>query len=100
MTIPAAAARAEAASKFRPSFFFWMTLAMCFFVFGGFGLTYLFPMTTDTFPPAPPGAAPIPRFEKTGSGQKVDSIEGNCSNLHLAPEESTRLADVEEVACV
>jgi len=27
---------------------------MCFFVFGGFGMTYLFPLTTGTFPPAPP----------------------------------------------
>jgi hypothetical protein len=41
------------AGNFRPSFFFWMTLAMCFFVFGGFGMTYLFPLTTGNFPPAP-----------------------------------------------
>jgi len=54
MTVPAAAANPEAARKFRPSFFFWMTLAMCFFVFGGFGMTYLFPLTRGTFPPAPP----------------------------------------------
>ena len=27
---------------------------MSFFVFGGFGMTYLFPLTTGTFPPAPP----------------------------------------------
>ena len=54
MTIPVAAASPEAALRFRPSFFFWMTLAMCFFVFGGFGMTYLFPLTRGTFPPAPP----------------------------------------------
>jgi hypothetical protein len=54
MTIPAAAVNPRAARKFRPSFFLWMTLAMCFFVFGGFGMTYLFPLTTGTFPPAPP----------------------------------------------
>ena len=54
MTVPAAAVNAEAANSFRPSFFFWMTLAMCFFVFGGFGMTYLFPLTAGTFPPAPP----------------------------------------------
>lgn len=54
MSVTAAAANSEAARKFRPSFFFWMTLAMCFFVFGGFGMTYLFPLTRGTFPPAPP----------------------------------------------
>ena len=54
MTIPAAAATSESGARFRPSFFFWMTLAMCFFVFGGFGMTYLFPLTTGSFPPAPP----------------------------------------------
>jgi hypothetical protein len=27
---------------------------MCFFVFGGFGMTYLFPLTAGAFPPAPP----------------------------------------------
>lgn len=27
---------------------------MCVFVFGGFGMTYLVPMTKGTFPPAPP----------------------------------------------
>ena len=25
-------------SRFRPTFFFWLALAMCFFVFAGFGL--------------------------------------------------------------
>ena len=54
MSVPAAAASHEAGRKFTPSFFFWMTLAMCFFVFGGFGMTYLFPLTSGTFPPAPP----------------------------------------------
>ena len=48
------AARHETASRFTPSFFFWMTLAMCFFVFGGFGMTYLFPLAKGSFPPAPP----------------------------------------------
>ena len=54
MSTPAATASPEATHRFRPSFFFWMTLVMCFFVFGGFGMTYLFPLTTGTFPPAPP----------------------------------------------
>lgn len=54
MTVPVAAATPKAARKFRPSFFFWMTLAMAFFVFGGFGMTYLLPMSGGTFPPAPP----------------------------------------------
>ena len=42
MTVPAtAAAPAPMAAKargFRPTFSFWMVLAMCFFVFGGFGI--------------------------------------------------------------
>jgi hypothetical protein len=54
MTVPAATVTADVARRFRPSFFFWMTLTMCFFVFGGFGMTYLFPLTAGTFPPAPP----------------------------------------------
>jgi hypothetical protein len=53
MTAPAAAAP-RAARRFRPSFYFWMTLAMCFFVFGGFGATYLMPLGEGTFKPAPP----------------------------------------------
>jgi hypothetical protein len=43
-----------ASATFKPSFFFWMTLLMAFFVFGGFGMTYFFPLATGTFPPAPP----------------------------------------------
>jgi hypothetical protein len=54
MTAPAAAATSKTARNFRPSFFFWMALAMCFFVFGGFGMTYLLPMSRGAFPPAPP----------------------------------------------
>jgi len=50
----ASATAAGPARRFRPSFFFWMTLVMCVFVFGGFGMTYLVPMSTGTFPPAPP----------------------------------------------
>jgi hypothetical protein len=41
------------ARSFQPTFFFWMTLVMAFFVFGGFGMTYWFPLTRGTFPPAP-----------------------------------------------
>ena len=40
--------------SFRPSFFFWMTVVMAAFVFGGFGMTYLFPLATGTLRPAPP----------------------------------------------
>jgi hypothetical protein len=54
MTAPAAIAAPRAARRFRPSFFFWMTLAMAFFVFGGFGMSYIVPMSEGTFPPAPP----------------------------------------------
>ena len=39
---------------FRPSFFFWMTFLMAFFVFTGFGMTYWIPLARGTFPPAPP----------------------------------------------
>ena len=47
-------AESRAASGFRPSFYFWMTLLMAFFVFGGFGMTYWYPLATGTFPQAPP----------------------------------------------
>jgi hypothetical protein len=43
----------KAARGFRPSFFFAMTLAMGLFVFGGFGMSYLVPMSEGTFKPAP-----------------------------------------------
>jgi hypothetical protein len=42
------------ARTFQPSFFFWMTLVMATFVFGGFGMTYLFPLAAGTLPVAPP----------------------------------------------
>ena len=40
--------------NFRPSFHFWLVLAMCFFVFGGFGLHSALPALQGDFPPAPP----------------------------------------------
>jgi hypothetical protein len=49
-----ATARPAATRRFAPSFFFWMTLLMAVFVFGGFGMTYWFPLATGNFPPAPP----------------------------------------------
>ena len=39
---------------FRASFFFWIALAMAFFIFSGFGLTYWQPMATGTLQPLPP----------------------------------------------
>ena len=54
MSASAASARDAAHSTFKPSFFFWMTLVMAFFVFAGFGMTYLVPLARGTFPPAPP----------------------------------------------
>ena len=48
------AASSVSTLRFKPSFFFWMTLAMSFFVVGGFGMTYLFPLTQGSYPPAPP----------------------------------------------
>ena len=47
-------ARGSTAGGFRPSFHLWMTLLMAFFVFGGFGMTYLWPLAAGTFAPAPP----------------------------------------------
>ena len=43
MSAPAASAVAATQRAFKRSFFFWMTLVMAFFVFSGFGMTYLFP---------------------------------------------------------
>lgn len=48
--IPASASR----RTFHPSFFFWMTVAMGFFIFSGFGLTYWIPMASGTLVPLPP----------------------------------------------
>lgn len=45
---------ANAARRFKPSFFFWMILAMCVFVFGGFGMNSFIPALRGDFPPAPP----------------------------------------------
>lgn len=42
------------ARRFQPSFFFWLALAMCFFVFAGFGLHSALPALRGDFPPAPP----------------------------------------------
>lgn len=54
MTVPATAAAPTALRRFKPSFFFWMTLAMTFFVLGGFGIHSAFPALQGNFPPAPP----------------------------------------------
>jgi hypothetical protein len=40
--------------RFRASFQFWMILAMCLFVFGGFGMHSFVPALQGNFPPAPP----------------------------------------------
>ena len=54
MTAPATIAVPQSARRFRPSFYFWMTLAMAFFVFGGFGVHSFLPALRGEFPPAPP----------------------------------------------
>jgi hypothetical protein len=54
MTVPAVAATPATLRKFRPSFFFWMVVAMCIFVFGGFGMHSFVPALRGDFPPAPP----------------------------------------------
>lgn len=40
--------------RFRPSFYTVMTLLMAVFVFGGFGMTYWYPLANGTLRPAPP----------------------------------------------
>ena len=56
MNAPAAASVPPIASgrTFKPSFFFWMTLAMMFFVYAGFGMHSFIPALQGNFPPAPP----------------------------------------------
>ena len=50
----AASTQSKGISAFRPSFYLSMILLMAFFVFGGFSMTYWYPMASGTFPPAPP----------------------------------------------
>jgi hypothetical protein len=54
MTTSVAAQTATASTTFRPSFYFCMVMLMAFFVFGGFGMTYWYPLAAGTFSPAPP----------------------------------------------
>lgn len=54
MNMTSTSVSAATSRAFQPSFFFWMVLVMCFFVFAGFGMTYLFPVAQGTFPTAPP----------------------------------------------
>lgn len=54
MTTMAPTAAPAAARGFSPSFAFWITLAMAFFVFAGFGLHSFLPALRGQFPPAPP----------------------------------------------
>jgi hypothetical protein len=54
MTAPAVVTAPRTIRTFRPSFFFWMTLAMTVFVVGGFGMHSFVPALRGTFPPAPP----------------------------------------------
>jgi hypothetical protein len=54
MSVSATTAVSATARKFRPSFFFWMTLAMASFVFAGFGMHSFVPALEGKFPPAPP----------------------------------------------
>ena len=54
MSTSVAARPATASTTFRASFYFWMVMLMAFFVFGGFGMTYWYPLAAGTFPPAPP----------------------------------------------
>jgi len=54
MSARAAAEPAVVSTTFRASFYFWMVMLMAFFVFGGFGMTYWYPLAAGTFSPAPP----------------------------------------------
>jgi hypothetical protein len=53
-----ATAAGDVRQSFRPSFFFWMTVVMAFFIFSGFGLTYWMPMATRSLAPLPPVVPP------------------------------------------
>ena len=54
MTESTAPPRATDKRRFRPSFHFWLTLAMAFFVYAGFGMHSALPALQGNFPPAPP----------------------------------------------
>jgi len=54
MSARAAAEITTVTTTFRGSFYFWMVMLMAFFVFGGFGMTYWYPLAAGTFSPAPP----------------------------------------------
>ena len=54
MNAPAILDTPSTTRRFRPSFYFWMTLAMCLFVFAGFGIHSFLPALQGNFPPAPP----------------------------------------------
>jgi hypothetical protein len=54
MATSVTAQSATATTTFGGSFYFWMVLLMAFFVFGGFGMTYWYPLAAGTFRPAPP----------------------------------------------
>ena len=54
MATSVTAQSATATTTFVGSFYFWMILLMAFFVFGGFGMTYWYPLAAGTFRPAPP----------------------------------------------
>jgi hypothetical protein len=54
MTTTVTAPTATATAAFSASFYFRMILLMAFFVFGGFGMTYWYPLAAGTFRPAPP----------------------------------------------
>src|SRR5690606_9175614 len=54
MSTSVTAQPATATTTFSASFYFWMVMLMAFFVFGGFGMTYWYPLAAGTFSPAPP----------------------------------------------
>lgn len=54
MPVNEAVAIRPARAGSRPSFHLWMVLLMMFFIFGGFGMTYLQPMAAGALPPTPP----------------------------------------------
>ncbi len=54
MSTPATATPEPRVRRFEPSFFFWLALVMCLFVFGGFGMHSALPALRGDFPPAPP----------------------------------------------
>ena len=104
MSASVASAANATRSAFKPSFFFWMTLVMAFFVFTGFGMTYLFPLARGAFPPAPPM---LYRLSLTFWMVPVGGIRGpaprppsRCADTPATARPNTTIPDRIHVRCI